>query len=88
MNVRKKLIIVQAEQVHEYTYIGETIVIPLCVVTRFLRPGLWVKTLEGWYRVKLGDWIITGVKGEHYPIRADIFEETYESVPVVPQDSL
>lgn len=25
-----------------------------------------------------GDWIITGVKGERYPCRADIFEMTYE----------
>jgi len=27
-----------------------------------------------------GDWIITGVKGEHYPCKPDIFEETYEKV--------
>jgi hypothetical protein len=25
-----------------------------------------------------GDWIITGVKGEHYPCKPDIFEATYE----------
>jgi hypothetical protein len=27
-----------------------------------------------------GDWIITGVKGEHYPCKPDIFEMTYEKV--------
>ena len=26
-----------------------------------------------------GDWIITGVQGEHYPCKPDIFEATYES---------
>ena len=25
-----------------------------------------------------GDWIITGVKGEHYPCKPDIFAMTYE----------
>lgn len=27
-----------------------------------------------------GDWIIKGVQGEFYPIKPDIFEETYELV--------
>jgi hypothetical protein len=30
--------------------------------------------------VTTGDWIITGVKGEHYPCKPDIFEATYELV--------
>lgn len=28
----------------------------------------------------IGDWIIKGVKGEFYPCKPDIFEQTYESV--------
>jgi hypothetical protein len=32
-------------------------------------------------QVHPGDWIITGVKGEKYPCKPDIFEATYESVP-------
>ena len=28
----------------------------------------------------LPDWIITGIKGEHYPCKPDIFEQTYELV--------
>jgi len=35
-------------------------------------------TLEGAYVVSPGDWIITGVKGERYPCKPDIFEQTYE----------
>ena len=43
-------------------------------------PDLWwrIDTLEGTHRVKPGDWIITGVKGERYPCKPDIFEATYE----------
>jgi hypothetical protein len=40
----------------------------------------WIDTLEGGHIVCPGDWIITGVKGEHYPCKPDIFEATYERV--------
>lgn len=40
----------------------------------------FVPTLEGLMRVVPGDWIITGVQGEHYPCKPDIFEATYERV--------
>jgi len=40
----------------------------------------WIDTLEGGHIVCPGDWIITGVKGEFYPIKDDIFEATYEPV--------
>ena len=40
----------------------------------------WVDTLEGGHIVCPGDWIITGVKGEFYPCKPDIFEATYEKV--------
>jgi hypothetical protein len=39
-----------------------------------------IKTLEGRMTVAPGDWIITGVKGEHYPCKPDIFEMTYEAI--------
>ena len=40
----------------------------------------FIRTLEGTMRADLGDWIITGVKGEHYPCKPDIFAATYEPV--------
>ena len=40
----------------------------------------WIDTLEGGHNVCPSDWIITGVRGERYPCKADIFEETYEAV--------
>jgi hypothetical protein len=47
-----------------------------------------VKTLEGNFRtdkgdfqfVSNGDWIITGIHGERYPCKPDVFEATYEAV--------
>jgi hypothetical protein len=39
-----------------------------------------ISTLEGDLVVTPGDYIITGVKGEHYPCKPDIFEATYEKV--------
>jgi hypothetical protein len=41
-------------------------------------PQLTINTLEGAMWVEPGDWIIRGVKGEHYPCKPDIFEATYE----------
>ncbi len=38
------------------------------------------RTPEGIMVVTPGDWIITGVKGERYPCKPDIFEMTYEEV--------
>ena len=37
-------------------------------------------TLEGTMEASPGDWIIRGVKGEHYPCKPDIFDATYERV--------
>lgn len=39
-----------------------------------------IETLEGLMGVTAGDFIITGVKGEHYACKPDIFEMTYEKV--------
>ena len=40
----------------------------------------WIDTLEGGHIVCPGDWIITGVKGEKYPCKDEIFRMTYEPV--------
>lgn len=39
-----------------------------------------IETLEGTMHASVGDWIITGVNGEEYPCKPDIFEKTYEPV--------
>lgn len=39
-----------------------------------------IPTLEGDHTAKHGDWIAKGPKGEFWPIKPDIFRETYERV--------
>jgi hypothetical protein len=41
--------------------------------------GTFIQTLEGKLRISEYDWIITGVKGERYPCKPDIFEATYDA---------
>lgn len=43
-------------------------------------PVPYIKTLEGKHIISYGDYIITGVKGERYPCKPDIFHITYELV--------
>lgn len=38
----------------------------------------YIDTLEGRMKADMGDWIITGVRGEKYPCKPDIFAATYE----------
>ena len=39
-----------------------------------------IQTLEGLMHAEAGDYIITGVNGEQYPCKPDIFEKTYEAL--------
>ena len=39
-----------------------------------------IHTLEGDMKASVGDYIITGVNGEQYPCKPDIFKKTYELV--------
>jgi hypothetical protein len=87
MKFRKKPIVVDAEQffptkkpfplgVEEY--IAE--MTESLEATRNTYYKWRIKTLEGWFEVSPKDWIITGVNGEKYPCKPDIFEKTYDKV--------
>jgi len=39
-----------------------------------------ISTLEGEYKMTRGDMLIIGVRGEIYPCKIDIFNETYELI--------
>jgi hypothetical protein len=75
---RKKPIVIEAVQWHGFvTGPHDLGIMPLSPN----RPGMgWMRTLEGELEVTPGDWIITGVKGEKYPCKADVFALTYEAV--------
>lgn len=78
---RKKPVVIEATQWH--THGDHPAVVPATYAqatwAEWQMQG-WVPTLEGGHVVTPGDWIITGVKGEHYPCKPDIFEATYEPV--------
>ena len=42
-------------------------------------------TKEGLMTCHVGDWIATGVNGEHWPIADDVFKKTYAKLPVIPR---
>jgi hypothetical protein len=44
------------------------------------REGLKIRTLEGWLTASKGDWIIKGTRGEHWPVKPEIFADTYEPI--------
>ena len=46
----------------------------------FTPDSIIIKTLEGHMTANLNDYIIKGIKGELYPCKPDIFEQTYEKV--------
>lgn len=39
-----------------------------------------IRTLEGYMTISPGDYIITGILGERYPCKPEIFAATYEAV--------
>ena len=44
-------------------------------------PNIFVcMTLEGPVYARVGSWIMTGIHGENWPVRDDIFHETYEAI--------
>lgn len=40
----------------------------------------YIDTLEGRMKADIGDWIVTGIDGEQYPVKPDIFKQTYEKL--------
>jgi hypothetical protein len=76
---RKKPVVIDAELFDEHDIPQHSrLGIGSYYVGQQLVHGIY--TLEGTMTVSPGDWIITGVKGERYPCKPDIFEATYEPV--------
>lgn len=53
---------------------------PIVVEAQRTDETVVIHTLEGDMTASPGDYIITGVKGEKYPCKPDIFAKTYEPV--------
>ncbi|WP_394860127.1 hypothetical protein [Staphylococcus epidermidis] len=54
---------------------------PVVVNAEKAKEAMFIDTLEGRMKAEKGDWIITGVNGEKYPVKPEIFEQTYEVLP-------
>ncbi len=76
---RKKPVVIEAEQFWPDNLPWPDGVIPNDPSKSVNTKGA-IKTLEGWLTVSPGDWIITGVNGEKYPCKPDIFKKTYDPV--------
>jgi hypothetical protein len=79
MKFRKKPVAIEAVQ---WFKMGDH---PAVECDEYGTTGPVIKTLEGPLHVSPGDWIITGVKGEHYACKPDIFAATYEAADTPPQ---
>lgn len=53
---------------------------PVVIEAERTDTALVIDTLEGLMVASPGDWIVTGVKGEKYPVKDEIFQLTYEPV--------
>jgi len=80
---RKKPVVVEAVEVDEETIIEVAAWARGYVLAPLRKDGGRVKfiripTLEGEMSAHLGDYVIKGIKGEFYPVRGDIFQQTYD----------
>jgi hypothetical protein len=80
---RKKPVVIQAIQFVSFNTNGVECEVFLGKDFSTHLPGtdqILISTLEGEMACSAGDFIIRGIKGEHYCCRGDIFEATYEAV--------
>lgn len=91
MKFRKKPIIIEAIQWNGLSleevrsFVGDSLIYDIIDTAWQAGKGIphvlmQIKTFEGNMNVSCGDYIISGVKGEFYPCKPDIFEQTYEPV--------
>lgn len=84
MKFRKRPIVVEAEQWFPGKELPGVVFTPgergVDYGSGVLGMMVTIMTPEGRMRVSPGDWIITGIKGEKYPCKPDIFAATYEPV--------
>jgi len=87
MKFRKKPVVIEAKKFTTNNEIGSPTMDAIVnwINQGSIKPNAWhngtdiyILTLEGEMRAKIGDWIIKGVNGEFYPCKPDIFEKTYE----------
>lgn len=72
----KKIATIQAEQFDGSQGMIEKYKI---TITQYVPTTMFeLETLEGSLNLDIGNWIATGIKGEHWAIADDVFKATYE----------
>jgi hypothetical protein len=91
MKYRKKPVVIEAITFDELVEHGKSQGVPISngMPWSFMYAGhpithendgcYLIPTLEGTHQMRRGDMLITGVKGEIYPCKSDIFAATYEA---------
>lgn len=51
---------------------------PVTIQASLITEAIQIETLEGVMTGNAGDWLITGIKGEKYACKPDVFFATYE----------
>lgn len=86
MKFRKKPLVIDAVQWNPEKHLGEFLKGKYvnhrigydAIGAEYTVTEVGIRTLKGFMRLIPGDWIITGIKGEKYPCKHDIFVATYE----------
>lgn len=77
----RKVVTIKAEQFNDT---NDEDFFRICDKYKLVQPGsdlhFELPTLEGLMKIKLGDWIATGINGEHWIIDNNIFRKTYQEV--------
>ncbi len=79
---RKKPVVVEAMQLNENNavHVMEWVGRDALALKQTFDEGINIATKEGVMLARWGNYVIRGVKGEHYPCEAEVFHETYEAV--------
>jgi len=83
MKYRKRPVVIEAVQWKKNMQVYEVIQLlkgGYRKITRNPDGTLFIETLEGTMKANIDDYIIKGVNGEFYPVKPDIFKQTYEKV--------
>lgn len=82
MKFRKRPAVIEAVQIAAEWFDGDhpNPLHPRGVIMDPKKRCVEIPTLEGVMTGQIGDWLITGVSGERYPCKPDIFAKTYEPV--------
>ena len=77
MKYRKKPVVIEAVQ-WTGNNLPDIISFAKKAIDKWDGTDLYINTLEGTMTASVNDYIIKGIKGEFYPCKPDIFEQTYE----------